>query len=121
MIGKLINTYKNACKPAQYSVVLSIILLSMINVVMVRFSSLKIDNYLMILRMLLINIGITIVNFFFQYWLCKVGVRWLAWISVFLMAWQVLIIFYVLFKYISANEEDKERILQEILVKIQKK
>ena len=112
MFRKLFNFYSNACKPAQYNIVLSIIVY-----VMISYLFFEIGDYRNILSMLMATIVKNILFFLFMDFLCEKGLSFLAWVGVFIMAIGTLLIFGLVSTYLFSNKENQKLILQQIFGK----
>ena len=109
MFRKLFNFYSNACKSAQY-----IIIMLVLNYVMIRYLSFKVgDNR----SSLIMNIISSIMLFLFIDFLCEKGLSFIVWIGVFILAVCTLLIFIVFSTYLFSNKENQKLILQQIFGK----
>lgn len=112
MFRKLFNFYSNACKPAQYNIVLSIIVY-----VMISYLFFEVGDYRSILSILMATIIKNILLFLFMNFLCEKGLSFLAWVGIFIMAIGTLLIFGLFSTYLFSNKENKKMILQKIFGK----
>jgi hypothetical protein len=113
MFEKLFNFWKKTCKPARYTLVLSIINLAMMIYLAMKMSLNKFRIFSWLLPTLF-GLVVVLANFFLQDWFCKLGVQWVVWLAVAHQVFIGLQRFYFLYTYISANEENKKKIQSEM-------